>query len=466
MYENPGIRVEAEDTPVLSPSTVVPPVLVALVGKTANRRSYTEVVQLENEDEVRLSRLGIDLDLITVENRFTGEAYSVGDDFDITQEEDDDGYYETYISRIEEGEIPDGEFVTVSYEYRDPDFLEPRRVADYDDIRDAYGRPFDDEGEIYSELSLAARLFFQNGPSEVYAVPVDDKEGDADQLDAWEDALDRLADIEDVDVVVPISGNEAVHDKVELHVNSASNNRNRHRRAILGRDGTTGAVSRDDLVQKANVYSNQRLSLIDPTKFKILNDRTDEDMNVGAQYAAAAIAGRMASQDVQEPLTRKSISGFRKVGESRTESDMLSSQRNGLMVVWQKRNGQIIVRHGLTTDTTNIFNQELSVMMGRDRLTNLFENMLDQQGLIGSPITENTPETVVGGVTGVLEEAVEDGLIYSYDGVKFRIPSSRPTVIQVKFQYQPTMPLNYVEVSFAIDTQSGTLEFDDGELTA
>jgi len=92
---------------------------------------------------------------------------------------------------------------------------------------------------------------------------------------------------------------------------------------------------------------------------------------------------------------------------------------------------------------------------------------MDNSGLIGEPIDEEMPSRVKGALVGILEQAIQDDVIISWDGLAVRqqsLPGGDPTVIEVKFSYKPAVPLNYITVQFQIDLQTGLLAFTDENL--
>jgi hypothetical protein len=74
-------------------------------------------------------------------------------------------------------------------------------------------------------------------------------------------------------------------------------------------------------------------------------------------------------------------------------------------------------------------------------------------------MTSETPNLVMAAVSSALEESVRQGLIFDYSDVLYRFPTENVTMIQVRFSYKPTLPLNYIHVQFSIDTNTGTVEF-------
>jgi len=130
----------------------------------------------------------------------------------------------------------------------------------------------------------------------------------------------------------------------------------------------------------------------------------------------------------------------------------------GGCVVTQNWRGQLICRHGLTTDTTGINRSEISMVRQTDTLMVAVQLGLQDTGLIGSPITADTVATVQAAVTGILEQSIANQVIVDFTNLIVQqqvYPSGNPTVIAVSFQYLPAWPLNYITVTMAIDLSNG-----------
>jgi len=53
--------------------------------------------------------------------------------------------------------------------------------------------------------------------------------------------------------------------------------------------------------------------------------------------------------------------------------------------------------------------------------------------------------------------ATSTNLIQSYQTPTFVINPNNPTSVNVRFQYSPTFPLNYVQVTMSVNTQTGSI---------
>jgi len=83
------------------------------------------------------------------------------------------------------------------------------------------------------------------------------------------------------------------------------------------------------------------------------------------------------------------------------------------------------------------------------------EEAVEGPGMVGLGTDEDTPCRVKSAVTAVLGASVLSNLIVGYGNLKPRQLSSGPSVIEVKFRYRPAYPLNYIVISFSINTQTG-----------
>lgn len=461
-YTLPGVFVEEVAAPVVTPAGVVP-TTVALVGDAVGYKTHIETVQLNATTAVQLAQLGIDKTTILVKSSTTGVAYNgpssfagagpwAGTDFEIDQQVGEDATLDTRddthtIARVGGSTIADGEFVTVSYQYTDPDYFDLYRFVDYDDVREFYGEPFD-SGAVNSPLSLAALLAFRNGASEIFTVAVDT--GD------FQSAVDLLVDEPRVNVIVPVSGDTADHDIVDAHIQQMEFNGD-FRRAFVGLDGTAATVGQTELEQSSSTHDSVRMIVIGPGVFRYRLSST-ELVELGGQYLAAAVGGLHAGLLPQEPLTRKSVVRVADIPNQVTDTVLRELGRNGVTMVVQNRRGRVFVRHGVTSkQNPNVYEREISVQAARDRLHSLIQETLDNSSLVGSPYTTGTPDLVMATVQSGLETAKGSVLIRDYGDLKWKTPDGQPTTVEVRFLYQPTLPLNYIQVIFALDTTTGAV---------
>ena len=115
------------------------------------------------------------------------------------------------------------------------------------------------------------------------------------------------------------------------------------------------------------------------------------------------------------------------------------------------------VLQGLTTNVTSWLTKEISLNAISDVLSNNVANDLNKSYLIGGPLTQNTLAGVLGTVQGTLINAIGTKIIQSYQNLLYSVNPASPTTVNVTFQYSPTYPINYIQVTLSLNTQTGTI---------
>lgn len=447
-------------TPVISAVGVAPQVL-ALVGPSRGYRLQTDRITLSGTDAVEVSKRGVD-DATVVVTALDGTVYTLTDDYVVATTPGANTPYDdvTTIAREGTGTIADPEVVFVSYRYADLDFVAPQRFVDLDSIEAFYGPALDTAtGTIISPLTLAARIARANGASEVVTVSVPTTAG-AVSAAGLASAYATLNQFIDIGVVVgmPVGlaapGPTTAIADLEAHVQAASDDD----RFCVGVFGVETDVATDP-VTLAAAASSRRVVLAHPNRLLYFNGETNQTFEVGGYYLAAAYGGQLISRLPQHGLTRKSIRGFAGVpGEvvaTMTRSTKNTWSNGGVAVAEVDRDSRLVVRHGVTTDSSTVLTREVSVVRGRDAMVAGVKTSLDRSGLIGSPIDQDTVLRVKGVVDGALVAALDSGVIAGYRDLKARMVSTDPTICEVKCFYTPAYPLNYLVFSFSVDVQSG-----------
>lgn len=344
--------------------------------------------------------------------------------------------------------VSPGDTVVVSYDYTDQNYYEPTLMSDYGDVVDKYGAPFDANGLIDSELSFAARIAFLNGASELVLVAAS-----ADTDVAVEDALEQLIDEPSVRIVVAARGSSAVRSAVSSHVTTMISS-GHYRIGVVGTDGSATVATAATQRSGAQGLNTEAIRMVNISSLAIQNPVTGRDLNVGGQYAAAAIAGMYAARDVQIPLTRKNIAGFAKINDKRTESEKALDSAAGLLVI-EDRGGVLRVRHDITTAVGSVNTRESSVVRAKFEMAARLKDTLDG-GVVGTVTsTTRAPQLVEAVVIGVLEGLMTEEAISTYGDVKARLLTGDPTTVEVRFQYTPAYPINNIQVVFTINTTTG-----------
>ena len=469
-YQAPGLYTEAVPGPQLSVQSTTP-TAVGVFGTTVGYRQQTESLvidpDIQQEDTTflpatnrTLREAGIRPDTVVVRNASSGEEYVLNTDYTVflvsggasSQSTRDDLY--TIKRVIDGGHIDQGDTVEVSYNYTNEDYFKAKTFYDYDDVRDQYGKPFDALGNIQSELSLAVSIAFQNGASVVVTAAVDPVDRANPTLADYIGALDTLRDQSDISVIVPATGVQTIQSAVVTHVNQQSGNRY-ERRAIIGRDGSGTAVSSAQLIADAHAIGSNRIALVSPAQLKYFAPELDKEIIIGGQYLAAAAAGVSVSQGASMPLTRRTVRGFVDVATTISEAQRNLESQNGLAVIEKTRRGGMQIRHGVTTDTTDVLSREWNVTGQQDAMVYRLREYLDNDRLIGNTIDELTMTNVKASADAALQALVQDRVIQDYAELKVRQLNTSPDVIEIRFAWKPSLPLNYIVVRYSVSITSG-----------
>jgi len=353
--------------------------------------------------------------------------------------------------------IDSGDTVTVQYDYADVDYWKPTIFSDFNDVVDKYGDAFDATGNIDSELSFAAKLSILNGASSLVAVAVPPSATTSD----YENALLKLEDDEDGQLIVPLTGETNVFSLVQAHIVKMKL-RNIFKTSILGMDGSSTAVSKESLRSQALTLGGDSdtagdICLLSPAVFSYYNSFLSVNTNIGGQFVAAALAGMHAGRDVATSLTRKQVAGLSVVKDERTTLDKNTDAASGLLVVEQiSSTGSIRVRHEITTTPSDINKREFPVALQRNNMIKRVTTALDDS-VIGQIFADAAaPGKVASIVDQVLRSLVNLGQLTAYNGLAARISASDPTVVEVRWQYKPVYTVHYVQITFGISLTGAT----------
>lgn len=467
VYIPPGVTVDenAQPVPNISGNVAIPPSLVALVGPSIGYQTYTEPILLSATTPVTLTQTGIDTTNMTVTS-LAGAARTASVDYTVAQTGSPAEESVTTIARIGGGAISDGETVYVTYRYTNSGYYLPFLSRDWDQIQSRFGAAIvSATGAVGSPLSLAAKIVMEQGVRELILLPTKGSTPTSVTAAQINTAYAALESRDDVGLVVPVGvgivGSDvapgdttSLIQNLKTHVESMSAE-GKYRMGVVGLDA--GATRTHSTLAQAT--SSKRIVLGDPNILNWYNGYTNTTMELGGVYLGAALAGMMASRPPQDPLTKKIVRSFPSIPNrifaamTKTAKDDMSN--SGVTVVEQSADGRLSVRHGVTTDRSSVLTREISIVRAKDTLIRLIYQALDQAGIVGSALTAETPIRVRSIVDGALTQAQNAGIFVGYSNLAVRVSDGDATSIQVKFAYRPAYPVNYITVSFSINTVTG-----------
>lgn len=479
-YNPPGVYVSSDSSSV-SGAVGVQPTVACLVGPGLGYQTNADsLVFASLSTPLVLSQLGIQQSSVAVSYVDTGgvsHTLALGTDYTLAAT---DGSYpdtKTTITPVGTGTLPVNTTITVAYCYANANYFAVNTFTDFASLIAVYGNPFNPTtGAIQSPLSLAAQFAFENGANTIYTVALS---GLGSLSDQYRDAYTLTEAVTGIDITVPVFAENAITDNTDLasFVSRFVTHLKNCEAAGFPRVGLFGvgsgfsdSVTPDTIAQSFNY---KRVTFVWPKELLYYNSLTNSTVTVGGTYLAAACAGILCNNPVNQGLTRRQVRSFSgltlKAAQASSVSNKNTWSASGVAVAEVNRLGQLVIRHGTTTDPSAVTNRELSIVRCQDALFNLVQQALDQAGLIGSPITEDTPLTVKSILAGALETSVASDTIQSYSNLSVRqqaLPNGDPTVIECLFSYQPTYPLNYITVVMTLDLTTGQVTTTDSAATA
>jgi hypothetical protein len=465
-YVPPGVYVSA-DTSSVSSAVGISPTVVCLIGPGLGYQTFSEKITFPNNTStITLTQQGIQQNSIVVSNGST--TYALTTDYTKSATDASQPDTVTTLSIVGAGTIPAGTAITVTYNYANANYFGLNQFGDFASLISVYGTPFNPTtGAVQSPISLAAQIAFENGANQIFTATLNNLGSLSDQYNS---AYGLTATNFDIDLIVPIFASGTIADDTAFtpyvsgltqHLQS-TDAAGYPRVALVGLPETFSAAVTPDIV--ASMFDYRRVTLVWPNQFNYFNSILNTTIQVGGSYAAAGAAGLLANQPINTGLTRRqlrslsSISAAALLTESATNKNLWSSK--GVAVIELNRSGQMVFRHGTTTDPSAVVTRELSIVRCQDALFTVVQQSLDQAALIGTPITSGTALAVKGIISGALETALTSDTIQGYGNVAVRqqaLPNGDPTVIECLFSYQPTYPLNYITVKFTLDLSTGNI---------
>lgn len=349
--------------------------------------------------------------------------------------------------------IKSGETVVIDYKYSDPSYNKAKFFSSYNEMASVYGNPWNERtGEVQSEVSMAAYIASRNGMSSFYGVAVKpvvvDGSAPTYPISSWEAAFDELTIVDGIDIIVPVSGDQAIWDMCREHIAKMKENQD-ERVAIVGADGSSEIVPSDTMIAMAQSLNDDDIWMVGPSSFRFRNPITAVVSPVGGQYAAAAVAGVCSTQPQYVPLTQKSVTGFYSANEYETKVIKKNELANGVMYI-DEVSGGLRVLHGRTTSTASIVEQEANIVLTKYYIIKTMRRAF-ANGYIGSIITDSTLLGIKSAANSILCNLRDNNYIAAFSGLVVSVDEMNQTQVNVSFEYQPVYSMNYIDITFSVD---------------
>lgn len=303
-------------------------------------------------------------------------------------------------------------------------------ISSYEEGKSKFG----EDGEGTYGMSTLLKLLFANGAGAVKAVAVGENGSGEDD---YESAFAALGEEEDIGIVVCDSTEESVHLSLKTAVEEASTLR-RERIAIVGGAGETVA----EMVQHAKNINSERVVLVGP------DIELDDGTEVSAAFAAAAVAGVVASEsDPSVPVNGAALAGFGKVSVRFNDNEIDQLVRGGVTPI-EAVGGVCSPVRGITTKTSSggaadTTWREMTTILIVDEVIPTIRTALRAR-FARSKNTVQSRGAIRSQVVLELEEMKDSEIIDSYGEVLVSALKSDPTVCLVEFSFTVAHGLNRI----------------------
>jgi len=168
---------------------------------------------------------------------------------------------------------------------------------------------------------------------------------------------------------------------------------------------------------------------------------------VDGPFLAAALAGSVVSPnlDVATPWTGRRLTGFTQLARLLDPVEANQVAQKGVTILEDKP-PFLRVRHGLTTDMSNILTKLPTIIMIADEVQRQARNVLEN--FVGIKFLPGVVSQIEGRLAMMLKRLVAAQIISAYTGVKANISADDPTIAEIEAYYSPVFPLLYLILTF------------------
>jgi len=364
---------------------------------------------------------------------------------------------ETYKASSQEKEPANGQSYYVSYVFEKRDYT-PRIFTRLATIEQAFGSIGPD-----SPTSLASYLMMLNGGGAIGIKQVKRSAGSTNATEeSYMEAIDELEGLLPGGIrpsvllpLVPTSLQLANYLSQHCTIQSDITHR-AERTAILGFQAGTQPSEAAALVKDLNGgQGDMRIRFVYPDMMTVTTTDAlgnDTESLIDGRYLAVMMGARQLSsnRDVATPWT-----GTRLVGTNGLARQLDAVSQNQVasagVSVMEMRGGQICVRHGLTSDLSDVLTKTPTVTQIIDEVQQQARNTL--ASYIGVKFLPSILSQVEGRVAKMFGNMMDAQIVANYTGVKASINPDDPTMANLEAYYQPIFPLLYIVLSFNLRSQ-------------
>lgn len=342
-----------------------------------------------------------------------------------------------------------GDYYHISYKYRKLDFT-TRLFQTSASIEANYGPP-----SAENRLTMAAALQIENGASlvglkQVLKVADTNQATDGSFLTAINELGTPLQGNLKPDLIVPLATSTAVYQGLMQHAEAQSNIRNQGER--MGFIGFASGTTPSNAQTIARSLASNRIMAFYPDSavVEITNELGESfESLLDGSFLAAAVGGSAVSPgyDVATPYTRRRIRGFKRLQRT---MDPITANQTAVAGITILEDLDVIlrIRHGLTTDMTNILTRLPTVTQIADYVQQQNRNVLD--AFIGTKFLSSRINEVEVSMTALFRQLVQAEIVGGFAGISAEVDPVDPTALQIQAYFAPIFPLLYLVANFSL----------------
>lgn len=345
-------------------------------------------------------------------------------------------------------EPANGDVYYVTYVYTKQDFS-TQFYSKMSSIEKAFGSATPD-----NPVSLAAYLAILNGAVVVGIKQVQRAAGENQaSVTAYRDAITELEGVlpgqVQPDIITLMRGDSTdLYTFLKKSCEIQSSIRYRAERTAL--IGTTAGTTPAGAMSLAQTMGSTRVRLVYPDMATLnIQDAigNTKEYLVDGPYLAAALAGSIVSPnvDVATPWTGRRLVGFTQLARQLDAVQANQVASKGVTIL-QDQPPFIKVRHGLTTDMTNILTKLPTIVMIADEVQRQARSVLEV--FVGLKFLPGILSQIEGRLSMMMKALVSAQIITAYTGIKANVSADDPTVAEVEAFYSPVFPLLYIVLTF------------------
>ena len=266
--------------------------------------------------------------------------------------------------------------------------------------------------------------------------------------DDWVSAFNELKAV-DVDIIVPLSASASIHALGDAHCNFMSGPAGKSERRQFVGGALQSWTSESNRIAAMGIIKAEAAALnSDRTVHVGLGSKHFDANGVSKLYpayiTAVMYAGIAGGASVVTPLTRKYLNCLGLEAELRnTEIDDLLEAHLAVPIKDLVQGAGFVISRQLTTwaQDADLYRVEFSVGRGADYIAREVRNR--HELIIGKPGTPGIDQSIISITNAVLEAALRDELIVSYDP-KATVLRADGVVRYIDYSAQPVLPLNWI----------------------